>query len=111
MSAVTVLFLFAAASLIAAVLYALRMMGNRTDSLYTEVMLSDAEYAITREDRAAIEADAFTEASTGWDMPDYAEHHEAAKALVEVYDLEQEMLADLDSVITAFAADPRETKG
>jgi hypothetical protein len=107
----TIAFVIVAGLLIAGVVYALWMMDRRTEQIRTEVMLDDAAYAITREDRTAIEADAFTQAATGWDMPDYAQHHEAAKALVEVYDLEQEMLADLDSIITVLEDPPHDRRG
>lgn len=101
MTAVTILFLTAALSLIAGVLYALRMMSRRTDQLYREVLLDDAVFAIRHEDRVTLEAEAFTFASVGWDMPDLTEHLQAARAAMEAYDLEQEMLADLDSAINA----------
>lgn len=97
----TVLFVVAVLALIGAVLYALRMMSRRTDQLYREVLLDDAVFAIKHEDRVTLEAEAFTFASVGWDMPDLTEHMQAARAAMEAYDLEQEMLADLDSAINA----------
>jgi hypothetical protein len=93
---VTIVVLILAGLLIAAVLYGLRMMGRRTDQLHQEVMLDDAEWAVTRDDRTLLEYEAHTEASVGWDLPDYQDHHAAAKASVERYDLEHEMVYDLD---------------
>jgi hypothetical protein len=95
----TIGFLIVAGLLISGVVYALRMMGRRTDDLYTEVMLDDAEYAITRDDRERLEREAHTQASVGWDMPDYADHQTAARTEVELWDLEHEMVADLDSAL------------
>jgi hypothetical protein len=100
MTGVTVGFLVVAGVLILSVLYGLRLMSNRSDTLFREVLLDDAAYAITHDDRITLEAEAVSMASAGWDMPDYADHHAAARATVERYDLVQEMVADLDTAIT-----------
>jgi 3-methyladenine DNA glycosylase AlkD len=76
---VTGLFIAGFTVLAAIVLFGLRRLGHTTDDDYLTELLWDAHHAVTDAHRTADEAEAFVRASTGWALPNYADHQERVR--------------------------------